>query len=49
MPTADVRDMPVVFCPDEDEVAVRYAPNFSTYLYRRMLEEYACRDERARQ
>jgi hypothetical protein len=30
---------PVVFCPEEDEVAVLYAPDFGSWLYRVMLEE----------
>ena len=29
----------VVFCPDEDEVAVLYAPNFETALYRMFIDE----------
>ena len=33
---------PIVFCPNEDEVAVRYADNFAAFCYRRLLEEYAC-------
>jgi len=32
----------VVFCPDEDEVASIYAPDFEAFVYRAMLEEYAC-------
>lgn len=30
---------PVVYCPDEDEVAVIYAPDFASFLYRLLLEE----------
>ncbi|TVR46428.1 MAG: hypothetical protein EA402_02695 [Planctomycetota bacterium] len=32
----------VVFCPHEDEVAFAYAPNFSAFIFRAVLEEYAC-------
>ena len=32
---------PVVFCPEEDEVAVLYAPDFVSWLYRMMLEEFS--------
>lgn len=35
-------DGPVVYCPDEDEVAHIYAPDFEAFLYRRLLDEYAC-------
>jgi hypothetical protein len=30
---------PVVFCPEDDEVAVLYAPDFAAFCYRLMLEE----------
>lgn len=33
---------PIVFCPDDDEVAHCFAPDFPAFLYRRLLEEYAC-------
>lgn len=33
---------PVVYCPLEDEVASIHAPDFSAWIYRLMLEEYAC-------
>ena len=33
---------PIVFCPDEDEVAFIHAPDFTAFLYRLLLEEYAC-------
>jgi hypothetical protein len=33
---------PVVFCPIEDEVASIHAPDFTAWIYRLMLEEYAC-------
>ncbi|MDA3961082.1 MAG: hypothetical protein PF961_09845 [Planctomycetota bacterium] len=33
---------PIVFCPLEDEVASIYAPDFTAWIYRLMLEEYAC-------
>lgn len=33
---------PVVFCPLEDEVASIHAPDFAAWIYRLMLEEYAC-------
>ncbi len=32
---------PVAFCPEEDEVAVLYAPDFASFLYRMMLDEMA--------
>lgn len=32
----------VVFCPDEDEVATIYAPDFRSFVYRSLLEEFAC-------
>lgn len=32
----------VVFCPNEDEVAYAYAPDFSAFIFRAVLEEYAC-------
>ncbi|MFW5845110.1 MAG: hypothetical protein ACOCXJ_02685 [Planctomycetota bacterium] len=39
-PDIDPRlDAPVVFCPDEDEVAVLYAPDFAAFIYRALLEE----------
>ena len=31
----------VVFCPDEDEVAVLYAPDFETAIYRMFIDELA--------
>ena len=33
---------PVVFCPLEDEVAFAYAPHFTGFIFRYVLEEYAC-------
>ncbi|MHC5068780.1 MAG: hypothetical protein ACYTF0_09360, partial [Planctomycetota bacterium] len=33
---------PIVYCPDEDEVAHFCAPDFTSWLYRLMLEELAC-------
>lgn len=33
---------PVAYCPDEDEVAHLVAPDFTAFLYRSLLEEYAC-------
>ena len=33
---------PVVFCPLEDEVAYAYAPHFAGFIFRSVLEEYAC-------
>lgn len=33
---------PVVSCPDEDEVAVVLAADFTAWLYRALLEEFAC-------
>jgi len=38
----DGGDAPVVFCPDEDEVAHVHAPDFTAWLYRLVLEEFAC-------
>jgi len=35
-------EVPVVFCPDEDEVAVVLAPHFQGFVYRALLEEFAC-------
>lgn len=41
-PQIDERhDASVVFCPDEDEVAVLYAPDFQTAIYRMLLDELA--------
>jgi hypothetical protein len=33
---------PIAYCPDEDEVAHLVAPDFTAFLYRSLLEEYAC-------
>ncbi|TVR14548.1 MAG: hypothetical protein EA401_04270 [Planctomycetota bacterium] len=34
--------LPVVYCPHEDEVAYAYAPDFASWVFRMVVEEYAC-------
>ena len=38
----DRAPLPVVFCPEEDEVAHLFAPDVTGFCYRILLEEYAC-------
>lgn len=35
-------EWPVVFCPHEDEVAFAHSPDFTGFLFRVVVEEYAC-------